>query len=279
MVRSTHVAVVERKGVDGVLLVARQRVGDVGGERVGTVQVDSEQSLGTDDPERGGDDRTPVTTLRCPRRVAETCHQLGPGRGDAGDVPPRLCRFPGESESGQGGNDDVEGILDVSAERDRVGERADHLQELDDRPWPAVRQDERHRVRILGPDVDEMNVEPVDRRHELGETIQFLLESTPVVVLLPVLDKGFGVLQANALRPVGNGLLVRPTGPCESQPQVVDLGVGDRDGERADEGRGCGRRRGHDRAPGRWLTVQQHVAQWCAMHTGEQRTSLHTDVQ
>jgi hypothetical protein len=40
----------------------------------------------------------------------------------------------------------VEGVTRVAAVRRRVGERLDHLEELDDRPGPAVREHERQGI-------------------------------------------------------------------------------------------------------------------------------------
>jgi hypothetical protein len=42
----------------------------------------------------------------------------------------------------------VEGILGIAAVARRVGERADDLEELDDRSRPAVRDDERQGVGV-----------------------------------------------------------------------------------------------------------------------------------
>jgi len=63
-------------------------------------------------------------------------------------------------------------------------EWVNEFQELDDRTWPTVRQDQGHRLRILRLDVDEVNVQPIDRRQKLGETIELSLESAPVVFSL-----------------------------------------------------------------------------------------------
>jgi hypothetical protein len=42
----------------------------------------------------------------------------------------------------------------------RVGERADDVQHLDDRARPALRHDERQRVLVRRPDVDEVMSRP-----------------------------------------------------------------------------------------------------------------------
>ena len=45
-----------------------------------------------------------------------------------------------------------------------IGERLDDLQLLDDRAGPAVRDDQRQGFLVRRPDMDEMDVEPVDDR-------------------------------------------------------------------------------------------------------------------
>jgi hypothetical protein len=84
--------------------------------------------------------------------------------------------------------------------------------------------------------MDEVNIQPIDLGQELGETIELRLESAPVVLSLPVVDKRFSILQADTLRPVGDGFRIRPSSSGQSLLQVLNLGVRDRDGEWADEG-------------------------------------------
>jgi hypothetical protein len=61
----------------------------------------------------------------------------------------------------------VERLLGASAVRGRVGERADDIEQLDDRTGPAMRHDQRQRVIVLGAHVDEVDVESVDLGDEL----------------------------------------------------------------------------------------------------------------
>jgi hypothetical protein len=61
----------------------------------------------------------------------------------------------------------VESIRCARAVCRGVGERIDDLQLLDDRAGPAMVDDERQRVLVLGADMDEMDVEPVDLGDEL----------------------------------------------------------------------------------------------------------------
>ena len=57
----------------------------------------------------------------------------------------------------------MERVGGVAAVGGRIGERPDHLEELDDRPGPAVRDDERQRVGVRRADVEEVDAEPVDQ--------------------------------------------------------------------------------------------------------------------
>ena len=75
----------------------------------------------------------------------------------------------------------------VTAERDRVDERLDHLVELDDRAGPAVGDHQRHRVGVRRALVDEVDVDPVDLGDELVEAVERRLARAPVVLVDPVL--------------------------------------------------------------------------------------------
>ena len=66
--------------------------------------------------------------------------------------------------------------------RRRIGQRIDNLQLLDDRARPAVRDDQRERVLMLGPDMDEMDVQPVDLGDEVRQGVQLRLALALVVV-------------------------------------------------------------------------------------------------
>jgi hypothetical protein len=61
----------------------------------------------------------------------------------------------------------VEGVLGAAAVGRRVGERLDHLQELDDRAGPAVGHEQRDGVVVGRADVRELDVQPVDLGDEL----------------------------------------------------------------------------------------------------------------
>jgi hypothetical protein len=51
----------------------------------------------------------------------------------------------------------------------RIGERFDDLELLDHGARPSVGDEQRQRVRLAGPAVDEVDVDAVDVRHELRQ--------------------------------------------------------------------------------------------------------------
>ncbi len=104
--------------------------------------------------------------------VAEAAHQLRPRAGGAAGVPAELGRLGREAIAGQGRQHEVEGVVGGATVRGRVGERADRLEQLDHRAGPAVRHDQRQGVLVLGFDVDEVDVDPVDLGRELRERIE-----------------------------------------------------------------------------------------------------------
>ena len=81
--------------------------------------------------------------------------------------------LPEKPYPGMRRHDEIEGVLRAASVRRGVGERTDDLQQLEDRARPAMRHDQRHRVRMTRANVHELNVEPVDLRHELGQAFSF----------------------------------------------------------------------------------------------------------
>ena len=104
--------------------------------------------LGVAQPEHAGDDRAPVAALRAVARVAEPPHQRREGVGDAPRAPAARARRLGEAVAGQRRADHVEGVLAAASVRLGVAQRLDHVEELDDRARPAVRDQQRQRIRV-----------------------------------------------------------------------------------------------------------------------------------
>ena len=111
--------------------------------------MDADQPLGCLAAHRVGDGGAHVAALGDVAGVAEAVHQLRPRLRDAAGVPAELGRLAREAVAGHGRQHEVERVLGASAVRGRVGERADGLEQLDDRAGPAVRHDQRQRVLVL----------------------------------------------------------------------------------------------------------------------------------
>jgi hypothetical protein len=134
----------------------------------------------------------------------------------------------------------VEGVGRVAAVGGGVGERADDVQELDDRAGPAVGQDQGQGVGFGGADVEEVDVLPVDGGGELGELVEPGLLLGPVVAVGPVPGQLFQVAEGHPAGPADAGQLIRPAGAGKPVTEVVQVGLGDVDPEGSDLGVGVG---------------------------------------
>jgi hypothetical protein len=77
----------------------------------------------------------------------------------------------------------VEGIGRITAVGSRIGQRPGDLGEFHDRTRPAVRDDQRDRIRFRGPDMSEMDVRPIDRGGELRPLVEPGLGGPPGVLV------------------------------------------------------------------------------------------------
>jgi hypothetical protein len=80
--------------------------------------------------------------------------------------------------------------------------------------------------------VDEMDVETVDLRHELGQRVQLRLAAPPVVLRRPVLREGLGGRELHALRLVVDRLAFRRPPRRDTALKVDDRLFGNLDVER-----------------------------------------------
>src|SRR5262245_49692638 len=120
--------------------------------------------------------------------------------------------------------------------RGGIGQRADDLQLLDDRAGPTVIDDERQRVFMLGTNMDEVNVEPIDLGDELGQGVQFRLARSPVVLRGPVACEFLNHSERYALRLICDGLLLGPVRGHDASAEVLQRVIGDVDVKGADSG-------------------------------------------
>ncbi len=104
-----------------------------------------------------------------------------------------------------------------------MGERLDDVEELDDRPRPAVTDDERHRRRGAALLVNEVKVDAVNRHAEVGETIDRGFVLAPVILLDPVRAKLLHVVEVCAVLPA---TIVRHLVPRKRRDLGTDLSQG-----------------------------------------------------
>jgi NAD(P)-dependent dehydrogenase (short-subunit alcohol dehydrogenase family) len=84
----------------------------------------------------------------------------------------------------------------------------------------AVRDDERHRVLVTRLHVDEVNLEPVDRRGELRQGVELVLDLAPVVLFLPVARQLLQHLRLHTLRRIGDEFRAGPACRGNATAQV-----------------------------------------------------------
>src|SRR5690606_13857259 len=180
------------------------------------VEVDAGEALGVLPAEDGGDEGAPVAALRAEAPVAEDVgHQLGEEVGDLDDAEALLSRREGKRVAGKRWRDDGEVL----------GEKRDQLVELEDRARPAVREEERHRVRLLRRRVDEVQVDATQADLVLGEGIELLLPISPIETGLPVGDNVLEVREARAGGPRLERRLVGPARAGEALAKIGERGI------------------------------------------------------
>ena len=176
----------------------------------------------------------PVAALGRVAHVAEACHQLCPDVTDPFDTPSDFAGLAGKSVPGDRRCDHVERLVNRSAVPGGVGERLDRLLELEDRPGPAVRDDDRQRVGVRRTLVDEVNIDAGDVGDVLVESVERRFTLSPVVLVRPVAAHVLQVGERYALGPVGDHLRVGPARLSEPGAQVVENVIGHVDGEGSD---------------------------------------------
>ena len=130
----------------------------------------------------------------------------------------------------------MESVRGGAAVRGRIDQRIDDLQLLDDRARPAVRDDDRQRIRMLRTDVDEVDVQPVDLGDEVRQGVHPGLDLAPVVFRRPVARELLDRRELHALRKVGDGLLVGQARGGNASAKIIQLFVGRAVAEGADRG-------------------------------------------
>ena len=130
----------------------------------------------------------------------------------------------------------MERVGRVASVRRRIGQRAEDVEELDDRSWPSVRDEQWERVRMRGASVDEVHPLAVDRGLELWPLVDAGFSRAPVELVVPVLAELLQIRQLGAVAPSRIVELRGPTGACETLPKIVEHSVGNIDSERRNHG-------------------------------------------
>ncbi len=227
--------VLERRVVLRLELLELGRVS--GREREQLQHVEAEEPLGVQQPELARDHRAAVAAVRAVALVAESAHEFVIRTRDSRHRPAALDDRRAEREAGHRGHDDRERVLGTTAVGDRVDERIDHVEEVDERARVGVQQEQRGGALLLRRCVDEVDGLAVDLGEVVRELVHPRLLGAPVEVTLPLLDRGGEPGVGNAEVPVVARSRLRQTRASESLAQVVDLGLGDVDTERTDAGR------------------------------------------
>ena len=202
--------------------------------------MDAEQPSGAWRPISVGDERHP---RRRPGRRSGCsrggCISSAQACADAAGVPAELRRLAGEAVAGHRRQHQVERVLGAAAVRGRVGERADGLEQLDDRAGPAVGHDQRQRVLVRRPHVDEVDLDPVDLGRELRQRVQ------PRLARCASRTRSPSSARAPASSPAARPATDRRRAPSSASASLRCGGAGHRAappeprGERADLSGGC----------------------------------------
>src|SRR3954453_15108276 len=114
-----------------------------------------------------------------------------------------------------------------------VGQWIDDLELLDDRAGPSVANEERQGILMFRTNMNEMDIEPIDLGDEVWQVLQFLLALAPVVLGRPIARECLHRRELHALRQVVDGFLVGPACGSDASTQVLEVGLGGVDPERA----------------------------------------------
>ena len=118
----------------------------------------------------------------------------------------------------------MEGVRRAGAVSRWVGQRIDDLQLLDGRARPAVSDDERHGIFMSRPDVNEVDIQPVDLGDELGMRVQFGFDLAPVVIGRPIARDRLNEGELHAVRRIGDWFLLRESRRRDAPAQFGQFG-------------------------------------------------------
>ena len=213
----------------GWLLFARRR------PEQRPIKMESSQALRTLRAHEQAYPRPPVPALRDISVVAEARHQRVPRRGDALHAPAGMRRLVRKAVTRQRRRYDVKGVLRLAAEGCRIGERRNDFVKFDDRSRPAVGEDDRQRVRVFRPRMDEVDVQAVDLGAELREGINPRFALAPIISVAPIGHQRLKPRERHTLGPIIYRLAFRPPRCREAAFEVIKFGLRHGDGKGCDE--------------------------------------------
>jgi hypothetical protein len=155
-----------------------------------------------------------------PLRVSEALHQHDPRTRDVGGVPACSGRYARKPVARHRRNHQIEGVRRACAVCGRIVQRIDNLQLLDHRARPAVCDDERQRVLVLGTNVNEMDVQPIYLGDELRIGVQSRLDLAPVVLRHPIAREFLQRRELGALGLICGRFPVRPLRRGDTSAEV-----------------------------------------------------------
>ena len=138
-------------------------------------------------------------------------------------APAGARRLSGKAVARHRWDDDVERVFGLPAVCGWIGQRSDELDLLENRARPTVRDNHRKRIGVFRTNVDEVNVQPVDRRHELRQGVQPSFDLTPIVICPPVAREFLNRRELHALRCIRYRFLLRPFRRSDASAEIDKL--------------------------------------------------------
>lgn len=190
-----------RHGVDGAALLRGEHGWDLVGDYLRKIEMDADEARCALLGHGRRDERAPVTALSAVPAVAQPRHERCPAACDALGIPAGRGRLVREGESRKRRDDEIERVARLAAVDDGVGQRSDHLQEIQHRARPAVRDDQRQRARMRRPNMQEVDGQAVYLHAVLIEAVEPCFAAPPVIAAVPVIDPGSQPRFGHTLRP------------------------------------------------------------------------------
>src|SRR4051794_3424876 len=81
---------------------------------------------------------------------------------------------------------------------------------------------QRERILLARTDVNKMDVQPVDGRHELWKSIELSFRLSPIVIRRPITREFLHYRQRHTLRVIGDGFLFGPLRGGDPAAKLVD---------------------------------------------------------